>query len=121
MIGFAMFSRGHIHDKTIPVTIQSWGALEFIQEVLSGEPPLFRPFRLSFRLFLRLPLWPPLRLMPPTFRPPVLVGTCYVTRPVIIVDTSGHVLLGSYSFVYKVPPSVGILILSSLRIPPLGA
>jgi hypothetical protein len=34
--------------------------------------------------------------IPPAFRPPVLVGTCYATRPVIIVDTSGHVLLGSY-------------------------
>ncbi|KAJ7801169.1 hypothetical protein B0H14DRAFT_2243105, partial [Mycena olivaceomarginata] len=38
MIGFAMFSRGHIHDKTIPVTIQSWGALEFIREVLKRDP-----------------------------------------------------------------------------------
>jgi hypothetical protein len=60
--------------------------------VMSGEPPLFRPFR----LFLRLPLWPPLQLTPPTLHPPVLVGACYVTRPMIIVDTSGHVLLGSY-------------------------
>jgi hypothetical protein len=34
--------------------------------------------------------------IPPAFRLPVLVGTCYATRPVIIVDTSGHVLLGSY-------------------------
>ncbi|KAJ6603539.1 hypothetical protein DFH09DRAFT_1301325 [Mycena vulgaris] len=34
MIGFAMFTRGHIHDKTIPVTIQSWGALEFFREIL---------------------------------------------------------------------------------------
>ncbi|KAJ7715707.1 hypothetical protein B0H14DRAFT_2413107, partial [Mycena olivaceomarginata] len=33
-----MFSRGHIHDKTIPVTIQSWGALEFIREVLKRDP-----------------------------------------------------------------------------------
>jgi hypothetical protein len=38
MIGFAMFSRGHIRDKTIPVTIQSWGALEFIREVLKRDP-----------------------------------------------------------------------------------
>ncbi|KAJ7814781.1 hypothetical protein B0H14DRAFT_3476796 [Mycena olivaceomarginata] len=38
MIGFAMFSRGHIHDKTIPVTIQSWGVLEFIREVLKRDP-----------------------------------------------------------------------------------
>ncbi|KAJ7840718.1 hypothetical protein B0H14DRAFT_3457923 [Mycena olivaceomarginata] len=40
--------------------------------------------------------------IPPAFRPPVLVGTCYAIRPVIIAS-----------------PSVGILILSSLRIPPL--
>jgi hypothetical protein len=38
MIGFVMFSRGHIHDKTIPVTIQSWGALDFIREVLKRDP-----------------------------------------------------------------------------------
>jgi hypothetical protein len=51
---------------------------------------------LSSRLLLRPLLQPPLQLMPPTFCPPVLVGTCYATRPMIIVDTSGHVLLGSY-------------------------
>ncbi|KAF8181395.1 hypothetical protein K438DRAFT_1767895 [Mycena galopus ATCC 62051] len=38
MIGFAMFLRSHIHDQTIPVTIQSWGALEFIREVLKKDP-----------------------------------------------------------------------------------
>ncbi|KAJ7065909.1 hypothetical protein B0H15DRAFT_958482 [Mycena belliarum] len=38
MIGFAMFSRGHIHDTSIPVTIQSWGALEFFREVLKKDP-----------------------------------------------------------------------------------
>ncbi|KAJ7318588.1 hypothetical protein DFH08DRAFT_971331 [Mycena albidolilacea] len=38
MIGFAMFSQGHIHNKTIPVTIQSWGVLEFIWEVLKRDP-----------------------------------------------------------------------------------
>jgi hypothetical protein len=38
MIGFAMFSQGHIHDKTIPVTMQSWGTLEFIREVLKRDP-----------------------------------------------------------------------------------
>ncbi|KAJ7360914.1 hypothetical protein DFH08DRAFT_951551 [Mycena albidolilacea] len=27
MIGFAMFSCGHSHNKTVPITIQSWGAL----------------------------------------------------------------------------------------------
>lgn len=38
MIGFAMFTRGHIHDTTIPVTIQSWGALDFFREVLKKDP-----------------------------------------------------------------------------------
>jgi hypothetical protein len=95
---------------------------------LSGEPPLlwpFHPLRLSLWLPLRLFLWLPLRLslwlMPPAFRLPILAGMCYATRPVITVDTSRHMLLGSYHLVYKVSPSVGILILSSLRIPLLGA
>ncbi|KAJ7687989.1 hypothetical protein B0H14DRAFT_3533638 [Mycena olivaceomarginata] len=38
MIGFAMFSRGHVHDKTLPVTIQSWGAMDFFPEVLRRDP-----------------------------------------------------------------------------------
>ncbi|KAJ7209893.1 hypothetical protein B0H12DRAFT_971763, partial [Mycena haematopus] len=38
MMGFAMFTRGHIHDRSIPVTIQSWGALEFFREVLKKDP-----------------------------------------------------------------------------------
>ncbi|KAJ6499895.1 hypothetical protein DFH09DRAFT_1102817 [Mycena vulgaris] len=38
MIGFAMFTRGHIHDKTVPVTIQSWGALDFFREILKKDP-----------------------------------------------------------------------------------
>jgi hypothetical protein len=38
MIGFAMFSRGHVHDKSLPVTIQSWGALDFFLEVLKRDP-----------------------------------------------------------------------------------
>ncbi|KAJ7127722.1 hypothetical protein C8R44DRAFT_616192, partial [Mycena epipterygia] len=33
-----MFTRGHIHDRTIPVTIQSWGALDFFREVLKKDP-----------------------------------------------------------------------------------
>ncbi|KAF8145751.1 hypothetical protein K438DRAFT_1629559, partial [Mycena galopus ATCC 62051] len=33
-----MFSRGHVHDKTLPVTIQSWGAMEFFREVLKRDP-----------------------------------------------------------------------------------
>jgi hypothetical protein len=38
MIGFAMFSRGHVYDKSLPVTIQSWGALDFFLEVLKRDP-----------------------------------------------------------------------------------
>lgn len=38
MISFAMFTRGHIHDTTIPVTIQSWGALDFFREVIKKDP-----------------------------------------------------------------------------------
>jgi hypothetical protein len=115
--------------------------------LLSGEPPLrtvfhpdpiriLRPLRVLWTLFhldrlrtLQMVFRPALQiLLRPSIRPPnhprhlsALAGTCYATRPVIIVDTSGHVLLGSYQLVYKVSPSVGILILSSLRIPLLGA
>ncbi|KAJ7099199.1 hypothetical protein C8R44DRAFT_543876, partial [Mycena epipterygia] len=38
MIGFAMFTRGHIHDTTVPVAIQSWGALDFFREILKKDP-----------------------------------------------------------------------------------
>ncbi|KAJ7712602.1 hypothetical protein B0H14DRAFT_3523839 [Mycena olivaceomarginata] len=38
MIGFAMFTRGHVHDSSIPVTIESWGALSFFREVLKRDP-----------------------------------------------------------------------------------
>ncbi|KAJ7121069.1 hypothetical protein C8R44DRAFT_877378 [Mycena epipterygia] len=38
MIGFAMFTRGHIHNTTVPVTIESWGALDFFREVLKKDP-----------------------------------------------------------------------------------
>ncbi|KAJ7351491.1 hypothetical protein DFH08DRAFT_625896, partial [Mycena albidolilacea] len=38
MIGFAMFSRAHVHNKSLPVTIQSWGALNFFLEVLKRDP-----------------------------------------------------------------------------------
>ncbi|KAJ7017127.1 hypothetical protein C8F04DRAFT_1279915 [Mycena alexandri] len=34
MLGFAIFSRGHIHDKTVPTQIQSMGALNFCTEIL---------------------------------------------------------------------------------------
>ena len=33
-----MFARGHLHDKTLPATIESWGALEFFREVLKRDP-----------------------------------------------------------------------------------
>ncbi|KAJ7790837.1 hypothetical protein B0H14DRAFT_2625609 [Mycena olivaceomarginata] len=38
MIGFAMFTRSHAHDKTLPGTIQSWGALDFFREVMKKDP-----------------------------------------------------------------------------------
>ncbi|KAJ7112797.1 hypothetical protein C8R43DRAFT_961794 [Mycena crocata] len=38
MIGFAMFTRGHLHDLTIPLSIQSWGALDFFREVYKKDP-----------------------------------------------------------------------------------
>jgi hypothetical protein len=85
------------------------------------HPERLRTLQMVFRPALRI-------LLRPSIRPPnhlrhlsAPAGMCCVIRPAIIVDTSGHVLLGSYQLVYKVSPSVGILILSSLRIPPLGA
>jgi hypothetical protein len=115
--------------------------------LMSGEPPL-QPLQMVFHpdliqmlwalwtllhpdwlqilwMVFRLVLW---ILLHPSIWPPnhprhlsALAGTCCATRPAIIVDTSRHVLLGSYQSVYKVSPGMGILILSSLRIPPLGA
>ncbi|KAJ6525418.1 hypothetical protein DFH09DRAFT_1328938 [Mycena vulgaris] len=38
MLGFAMFTRGHLHDRTVPVTIESWGALDFFREVMKKDP-----------------------------------------------------------------------------------
>ncbi|KAJ7430374.1 hypothetical protein B0H11DRAFT_1943099 [Mycena galericulata] len=38
MMGFAMFTRGHLHNRTVPVSIESWGALDFFREVLKKEP-----------------------------------------------------------------------------------
>ncbi|KAJ7826482.1 hypothetical protein B0H14DRAFT_2595805 [Mycena olivaceomarginata] len=38
MIRFAMFTRGHIHDSSIPVTLESWGVLGFFREVLKRDP-----------------------------------------------------------------------------------
>jgi hypothetical protein len=106
---------------------------------VSGEPPLptlrtvfhpdplqmvFHPDRLwTLQMVFRPVLW---ILLCSSIQPSnhlghlsALAGTCYVIRPMITVDTSRHVLLGSYQLVYKVLPSMGILILSSLRIPPL--
>ncbi|KAJ7436805.1 hypothetical protein B0H11DRAFT_1669462, partial [Mycena galericulata] len=37
MVGFAMFSRGHLQDTTIPATIESWGALDFFRDVLKKD------------------------------------------------------------------------------------
>ncbi|KAJ6474073.1 hypothetical protein DFH09DRAFT_1109706 [Mycena vulgaris] len=37
MVGFAFFMRGHIHDKTVPITIQLWGALDFFHEILKKD------------------------------------------------------------------------------------
>jgi hypothetical protein len=114
----------------------SKAGLTQVSSLLSGEPPLqtvFHPDPIQMlrmlRALLRMVFRPALRtLLRPSIRPPnhpghlsALVGTCCAIRPAIIVDTSGHVLLGSYQLVYKVSPSVGIRILSSLRIPPLGA
>jgi hypothetical protein len=118
-----------------------------VRSSVSGEPPLRTvshpdPIRMLWALWalwtllhpdrlwtLRMVFRPALRiLLRPSIRPPnhpghlsALTGTCCAIRPVIIVDTSRHVLLGSYQLVYKVSPSMGILILSSLRIPSLGA
>ncbi|KAJ7131815.1 hypothetical protein C8R43DRAFT_1133488 [Mycena crocata] len=38
MMGFAFFTRGHIHDRTVPVSIESWGAMRFVREMLKKEP-----------------------------------------------------------------------------------
>ncbi|KAJ7501675.1 hypothetical protein B0H11DRAFT_1697364, partial [Mycena galericulata] len=38
MVGFAMFSRGHLHDTSTPTTISTGGALDFFRDVLKKEP-----------------------------------------------------------------------------------
>ncbi|KAJ7144073.1 hypothetical protein C8R44DRAFT_865070 [Mycena epipterygia] len=38
IIGFVMFSRGHLHDMTTPTTISTGGALDFFRDVLKKEP-----------------------------------------------------------------------------------
>ncbi|KAJ7732876.1 hypothetical protein B0H16DRAFT_1732607 [Mycena metata] len=37
MIGFAFFTRTHVHDKTVPVEMGSWGALDLFPEVLKTD------------------------------------------------------------------------------------
>ncbi|KAJ7664807.1 hypothetical protein B0H17DRAFT_951898, partial [Mycena rosella] len=38
MAGFAIFSRGHVHDTTIPTELESWDALKFIEDILRLDP-----------------------------------------------------------------------------------
>ncbi|KAJ7773543.1 hypothetical protein B0H14DRAFT_3589089 [Mycena olivaceomarginata] len=38
MVGFAMFSRGHLHDTSTPTTISTGGALYFFRDILKKEP-----------------------------------------------------------------------------------
>ncbi|KAJ7651891.1 hypothetical protein B0H17DRAFT_1215105 [Mycena rosella] len=38
MCGFAMFSRGHVHDITVPTQCQSWDAFNFFGEILQLDP-----------------------------------------------------------------------------------
>ncbi|KAF8198232.1 hypothetical protein K438DRAFT_1584066 [Mycena galopus ATCC 62051] len=38
MYGFAMFSKGHVHDLTVPYFMQSGGAMAFFREVLRMDP-----------------------------------------------------------------------------------
>jgi hypothetical protein len=63
------------------------------------DPPqtLFRPMprTVSWPL-LRILLCPSIHLSNHLGHLSALAGTCYVIRPGITVDTSGHVLLGSY-------------------------
>ncbi|KAF8180068.1 hypothetical protein K438DRAFT_1445987, partial [Mycena galopus ATCC 62051] len=38
MYGFAMFSKGHVHDLTVPYFMQSGGVMAFFREVLRMDP-----------------------------------------------------------------------------------
>ncbi|KAJ7159902.1 hypothetical protein C8R43DRAFT_1124265 [Mycena crocata] len=38
MICFVFFTRGHIHDHSIPASIESWGSMRFVREILGREP-----------------------------------------------------------------------------------
>ncbi|KAJ6592960.1 hypothetical protein B0H19DRAFT_1055620 [Mycena capillaripes] len=38
MVGFAMFSRGHLHDTSTPTTISTGGVLDFFRDILKKEP-----------------------------------------------------------------------------------
>ncbi|KAJ7718382.1 hypothetical protein B0H14DRAFT_3630573 [Mycena olivaceomarginata] len=48
MVGFAMFSRGHIHDKTLPTECQSLGALDFFEDIVGKN---FRDVGEKFELW----------------------------------------------------------------------
>ncbi|KAJ7921318.1 hypothetical protein B0H13DRAFT_2318442 [Mycena leptocephala] len=38
MVGFACFTRGHLHDKTVPCEIESWGGLYFFPQMMKVDP-----------------------------------------------------------------------------------
>ncbi|KAJ7857368.1 hypothetical protein B0H13DRAFT_2356992 [Mycena leptocephala] len=38
MVGFACFTRGHLHDKTVPCEIESWGGLDFFPQMMKVDP-----------------------------------------------------------------------------------
>jgi hypothetical protein len=117
-----LYSKGGVMSEEPPLWLLS----------LFWPVPLWTLFHLMLQTVFCLMLWTlfhlPLQTLPcPSIRLSnrlehlsALAGMCYAIRSRIIVDTYGHMLLGSYWLVYKVSPSVGIPILSSLQIPPLG-
>ncbi|KAJ7468533.1 hypothetical protein FB451DRAFT_1400909 [Mycena latifolia] len=38
MVGFAMFTHGHVQDTSVPTEVESWGSLQFFHDVLHLEP-----------------------------------------------------------------------------------
>ncbi|KAJ7860639.1 hypothetical protein B0H13DRAFT_2355491 [Mycena leptocephala] len=40
MVGFAMFTRSHVHDRTQPAEMESWGGLDFFHDVLKMDPEM---------------------------------------------------------------------------------
>jgi hypothetical protein len=38
MVGFACFTRGHLHDKTVLCEIESWGGLDFFPQIMKVDP-----------------------------------------------------------------------------------